>query len=74
MGDQVVKIGEAVLGRAVRSGEAGDLDPDAERWRAAPGVDALQWRHIQVIARDLYDNRKGQRKPAPTVGKAEQPV
>ena len=29
---------------------------------------------IQVIVRDLYDNRKGQRTPAPTVGQAEQPV
>lgn len=29
---------------------------------------------IQVIVRDLYDNRRGQRNPAPTVGEAAQPV
>lgn len=29
---------------------------------------------IQVIVRDLYDNRRGQRNPAPTVGEAAQPA
>ena len=29
---------------------------------------------IQVIVRDLYDNRKGGLKPTPTVGEAQQPI